>query len=707
MKPPDDKMFTVMRCWGILIPTIFFSIVTDTVFMFVLALTAAIFALLQKKPIPITLRTGIYGAVLALTIAVISTTIFKIENRFFMTPSEIAVPASLVFSMALLFYGSRPTITAGILILCVFSQMMSGDLNEGNTFKNLPLPISLGRLENLRVLYLVCLFLCAIPFFYMMNRSQYHLKIINKAKSSMLLFKGVIILISLALVLLIYQPTQKVIVPFSRSLEAQMNQILAKWRKNTPKKAFENVINLRSSYFDQGNDLDTILMRVESKSFPGYIRSRAYEEYFDGGWESPFKPSRMKLLIENHEYSFNTYSFQGQKQLERKELEKIEIFYSNQLSTPNILHMGQTHYLEMACESLKQTPSGTVTGTAIDLSGGITLYNHKDWTTEDPFPGPDISKNKETYLQIDDSGEFSLKSRLLNYFSDPSLKIDKSSPTSLAKSITEFFYNNFKYKLGVSFRSADDPIFEFLDKRKGHCEMYATTTVMLLRAHDIPARYVTGFYCSEKHPTEDYFLGRSRDLHAWVEYYDHEVQNWRLLEPTPPGNMPGSNSQFNFFSATWDSVAKRWQELLSNIVRGYFAESIILFLGGILDIFLWLFSTPFRSLISISLLIWFFYRRKKKKKKEASLSKNFLQLKKGINKLMQKISKHHDIAINPSMTLSEIAMTLNDQGTSQSLLYANCIKEYETLCYSESQRQDDNIKNVKDKITVALKTRIR
>jgi hypothetical protein len=283
MNLPEDKLTTLMRCWAIVVPATFFSIVTDTLFMFAFTLGASLLVFIQKKSIPITLRTGVYGSVLALTVAVLSTTIFKIENRFFMTPSEIAVPTSLIFAMAFLFYGNRPTITASILIFCVFAQMMSGDLNVGNTFNVLPLPASLGRIENLRALYLVCLFLCCIPFFYMMNRSQYHLMIINKAKSSQYFFKLLIIFGSLILVFLIYQPTQKVIVPFSHTLETQVNKLLSKWRQNTPKKAFEDNVNLRDSYFDQGNDMDTILMRVECQSIPGYIRTRAYENYFDGG----------------------------------------------------------------------------------------------------------------------------------------------------------------------------------------------------------------------------------------------------------------------------------------------------------------------------------------------------------------------------------------------------------------------------------------
>jgi hypothetical protein len=696
---------SIMRSWGIMIPAAFFSTVTDTIHLFVLAIAVSIMVLIRKKTIVLTLRSGIYGAVLALTVIVLANAIFKIENRFFMTPSEVAVPTSLIFAMTFLFYDDRPSFTASILIMCVFAMMMCGDINNSNTFNFLPLPSSMGKLENIQSMYLISLFLCCIPFFFMMNRSHYHLKIIKEGKTKLLILKAVLVISSLALVFLIYSPTKKLIVPLSKTLESQVNRLISSFRKNQQRTAFENNVNLRDSYFDQANDLDVILIRVDADSPPGYMRSRVYENYFDGSWNSSYKPNTMQLLVETHEYSHNTFSFLGMEQLDRKDLDRIDVYYSGNLKVKNMLHMGKSRYVEMTCEALMQTSSGTITGKEVDFSGGITLFNEKSWTQNDPFPAPEMTPAmQQAYLQIDEEGPESLKVQLLEAFSE--IHLDTSTPDKLAKSITKYF-STYEYKLGVKLAgSLGDPIFDFLKKEKGHCELFATSTVMLLRAHGVPARYVTGFFCSEEHPSGNYFIGRSGDLHAWVEYYDKDSSSWKLLEPTPPGSMPDSKSHFNFISSTWDSISNRWQQLVSNVVRGYFAESILLFLKSILDILMWCFSSPLRAFVSSCLLIWFF-ARKKRSKPQMKLSKEFLLLKKELDKMLHKVSKLKDLEISQSMTISEIAGILDKRNNSESKVYASCLREYEALRYNEKQRNDQSIKAVITKMHSCLKAGIR
>ena len=161
--------------------------------------------------------------------------------------------------------------------------------------------------------------------------------------------------------------------------------------------------------------------------------------------------------------------------------------------------------------------------------------------------------------------------------------INSEDPNEVAKDLIDYFpKNGFTYSLESKMHKQKDPVFSFLENKKGHCELYATTSVMVLRSKGIPARYVTGFYCQEEHPSGNYFVGRSMDLHAWVEYYDENAKIWKHMEPTPPAYLPLAKSKFNSFSALWDNLANRWQELISNVVRGFFAESVILLLKAFL-----------------------------------------------------------------------------------------------------------------------------
>ena len=139
------RKLTFYRCWAIAMPTLLFSLMTDTMHMAIFYIVVAGISLLRQQPIKITLRTVIYSIVLSLTIIVLFNTLVKIGNRFFLTPSELGVPTAIVFALALTFFDERPTITSTILIFSVFALMMSGDVVDGHRVINLPFTTSLWR----------------------------------------------------------------------------------------------------------------------------------------------------------------------------------------------------------------------------------------------------------------------------------------------------------------------------------------------------------------------------------------------------------------------------------------------------------------------------------------------------------------------------------------------------------------------------------
>jgi hypothetical protein len=99
--------------------------------------------------------------------------------------------------------------------------------------------------------------------------------------------------------------------------------------------------------------------------------------------------------------------------------------------------------------------------------------------------------------------------------------------------IEEFFRDNFGYSLtlarpppGVS------PLEQFLlHSRAGHCEYFATATVLLLRQAGIPARYVTGYSVREYSYLEGAYRVRGRHAHAWALAFVEG--HWRIIDTTP------------------------------------------------------------------------------------------------------------------------------------------------------------------------------
>ena len=66
---------------------------------------------------------------------------------------------------------------------------------------------------------------------------------------------------------------------------------------------------------------------------------------------------------------------------------------------------------------------------------------------------------------------------------------------------------------------------------RGYCVHFASAAVVLLKAANIPARYVAGFMLPAQADQMTTVL--STHAHAWAEYYDPGLQTWILLEATP------------------------------------------------------------------------------------------------------------------------------------------------------------------------------
>ena len=102
-----------------------------------------------------------------------------------------------------------------------------------------------------------------------------------------------------------------------------------------------------------------------------------------------------------------------------------------------------------------------------------------------------------------------------------------------AAALERYFSNNFTY----STYRADEPhtgtaLAHFLERtHAGHCEYFATATVLLLRAAGIPARYATGFSVQEWSAFEKAYLVRERHAHAWTRVWIDGA--WREIDTTP------------------------------------------------------------------------------------------------------------------------------------------------------------------------------
>lgn len=114
------------------------------------------------------------------------------------------------------------------------------------------------------------------------------------------------------------------------------------------------------------------------------------------------------------------------------------------------------------------------------------------------------------------------------------LGLNSQSPREILKRVEAFFQNNFKYSLVLKrpLGSEGTPLQNFLHgSRSGHCEYFATATVLLLRAAGLPARYATGYSVQEYSGLEKGFIVRARHAHAWALVYLNGT--WQDFDTTP------------------------------------------------------------------------------------------------------------------------------------------------------------------------------
>lgn len=113
------------------------------------------------------------------------------------------------------------------------------------------------------------------------------------------------------------------------------------------------------------------------------------------------------------------------------------------------------------------------------------------------------------------------------------LGLTSKSPREILRTVDAYFQENFNYSLVLSSRGPNNAsLAEFLlQTRSGHCEYFATATVLLLRAAGIPARYASGYSVHEFSRLENRLIVRARHAHAWALVYIDGV--WRDFDTTP------------------------------------------------------------------------------------------------------------------------------------------------------------------------------
>ena len=167
---------------------------------------------------------------------------------------------------------------------------------------------------------------------------------------------------------------------------------------------------------------------------------------------------------------------------------------------------------------LEEGESFSVTSTRLDAHAD-DLANA---STEYP------SDVEERYLQLPEDTSSAFEDRTSEIVEDA------DNPYETAAAIESYLRSEYDYSLDVELPDGNVANEFLLEMDEGYCVYFATTMVQMLRAEEIPARYVTG-YSTGQQVDDDRWVVRGLDAHAWVEVYFPEY-GWVEFEPTPPAD---------------------------------------------------------------------------------------------------------------------------------------------------------------------------
>ena len=133
-----------------------------------------------------------------------------------------------------------------------------------------------------------------------------------------------------------------------------------------------------------------------------------------------------------------------------------------------------------------------------------------------------------------------------------------------ARALESFLRSNYGYTLELPPAEPRDPLANFLfERRKGHCEYFASAMAVMLRALGIPSRVVTGFGPGVYNPVSGWQIIRASDAHSWVEAY-LPGNGWTSFDPTPPDLSPQQPSLFARINFYFDAADTFWQDWVLN-----------------------------------------------------------------------------------------------------------------------------------------------
>ena len=259
-------------------------------------------------------------------------------------------------------------------------------------------------------------------------------------------------------------------------------------------------------------------------------------------------------------------------------------------------------------------------------------------------------KREERYLQVPPGMEkiISLAKRIPG---------DGLSDGQKASAIETYLKNNFAYSLTTSPPPPGVSVIEdfLLNSKKGFCEHYASSMVVMLRGLGIHSRVVNGFYGGEQNEYGNYLIVRQSDAHAWVEAL---IGNeWKRFDPTPAVPLQKPHAVTLFL----DSLRLQWTRYVvgfsyddqKDIVRTLASPFT---LKGMPQLRFPRFRTIILWSLALALVIWLLYAavRKFRLRRYSFVTRTYLEF--------RDLLRKKGLRVTDAMTAGDIRSALRSRG---------------------------------------------
>ena len=288
------------------------------------------------------------------------------------------------------------------------------------------------------------------------------------------------------------------------------------------------------------------VMLVESDSAENW-RGRAYDQYTNHGWVTSSEARRVHSIAPRH---FRLVA--GERAPGGRRVQQTFHLIGGRWST--LFAAGQPYHLELGelannwTKFIAVDQFGCVV-TALWGPGEGLSYQVTSYVRDLPGSGGEQVPGEEVKLGSHDLETPFRTQKAVDLARE--ITGDLKRPEDKILALKSYLESNFTYSTDVpSIPESEDVVDYFLFKRKkGYCDIFATTLAIMCRGVGLPARVATGFAPGRFDSELGGYLVRESDAHAWVEVL-LPGQGWVTVDPAPQeAQSPGWVGRSAIFSS--------------------------------------------------------------------------------------------------------------------------------------------------------------